>query len=64
MPLDLMGNISLTFSVTSLFLLILGLPFARALNTKKNLDETWLSNDRCLGRSDNSCFRHDDTDQL
>jgi hypothetical protein len=32
-----MGNISLTFSVTSLFLLILGLPFARALNNKKNL---------------------------
>jgi hypothetical protein len=37
MPLDLVGNISLALSVTCLFLLVLGLPLVRGVNTKKNL---------------------------
>jgi hypothetical protein len=37
MPLDLMGNITLTLSVVILFLLVLGLPLVRGINNKKNL---------------------------
>lgn len=37
MALDLTGNIVLTISVTTLFLLILGLPLVHGLNNKKNL---------------------------
>ena len=37
MPLDLTGNIVLTVSVTSLFLLVLGLPLVRGLNNRKTL---------------------------
>jgi hypothetical protein len=36
-PLDLPGTIILTFSVVILFLLILGLPLVKGINTKKNL---------------------------
>ena len=35
--LDPIGNISLVLQIVILFLLILGLPFAKGLNTKKNL---------------------------
>jgi hypothetical protein len=35
--LDLAGNIVLTFSVTCLFLLVMGLPLVRGLRNKKNL---------------------------
>jgi hypothetical protein len=37
MPLDLMGNITLSLSVTCLFLLVLGLPLVSGINSKKNL---------------------------
>jgi hypothetical protein len=37
MALDLLGNVSLAFSVTCLFLLVLGLPLVRGVNTKQNL---------------------------
>ncbi len=37
MPLDPLGTILLTFSVVLLFLLVLGLPLVRGINTKKNL---------------------------
>lgn len=37
MPLDPVGNVSLALQVAILFLLILGLPFVRGSNTKKNL---------------------------
>ncbi len=37
MPLDLMGNISLALSIIVLFMLVLGLPLVRGINTKKNL---------------------------
>ena len=37
MPLDLTGNVTLTLSVTSLFLLILGLPLVAGVSNKKNL---------------------------
>ncbi len=37
MPLDLLGNVILTFSVVILFLLVLGLPLVKGINTKKNL---------------------------
>ena len=37
LPLDLVGNLSLALSVTSLFLLIIGLPLVRGVNTKRNL---------------------------
>lgn len=36
-PLDPVGNISLILQVTILFLLVLGLPFARTAGGKKNL---------------------------
>jgi hypothetical protein len=36
-PLDLTGNIVVTLSVTSLFLLVTGLPLVRGMNNKKNL---------------------------
>ena len=35
--LDPIGNISLALQIVILFLLILGLPFAKGINTKKNL---------------------------
>ena len=35
-PLDPIGNISLVFQVVILFLLILGLPFVKGQNSKKN----------------------------
>ncbi len=37
MALDLAGNITLTFSVVSLFLLVLGLPLIRGVNSFRNL---------------------------
>ena len=37
MPLDPMGNISLILQVVILFVLILGLPFARGQKTKRTL---------------------------
>ena len=37
-PLDLVGNVTITLSVTSLFLLIIGLPLVRGLTSKKNLE--------------------------
>jgi predicted ferric reductase len=36
MPLDLMGNISLSLQVVILFLLILGIPFVKGAGVKKN----------------------------
>jgi predicted neutral ceramidase superfamily lipid hydrolase len=37
MALDLLGNITLTLSVTSLFLLILGLPLVSSIKNSENL---------------------------
>lgn len=37
LPLDLPGTLFVIFSVVILFLLILGLPLVRGINTKKNL---------------------------
>jgi hypothetical protein len=37
MPLDFTGNVTLALSVTSLFLLILGLPLVAGISNKKNL---------------------------
>lgn len=37
MPLDPLGTIILTLSVVVLFLLVLGLPLVKGINTKKNL---------------------------
>jgi len=37
MALDLMGNITLTLSVTILFMLVLGLPLVRGISSKQNL---------------------------
>jgi len=37
MPLDLMGNITLTLSMIILFMLVLGLPLVRGINNKQNL---------------------------
>ena len=37
MSADLSGNLTITFSVVSVFLLVLGLPLVRGLSNKKNL---------------------------
>ena len=36
-PLDIVGNVTITLSVASLFLLIIGLPLVRGLTNKENL---------------------------
>lgn len=37
MPLDPVGNVSLSLQIVILFLLVLGLPFVRGQNSRKNL---------------------------
>ena len=37
MLIDVVGDLTLTFSVTALFLLVLGLPLVRGLNNRRNL---------------------------
>jgi hypothetical protein len=38
MPLDLMGNITLTLSTIIIFMLVLGLPLIKGINSKQNIE--------------------------